>query len=93
MEDGNLVKQIADNLQNKYNDCLIFIMSVVENKIVFVAKANADLTKKGIMCGKLVKEAAMLCGGNGGGRPDFAQAGGKDVSKANEVYPLIRGLL
>ena len=93
LEDGGLVKQIADNLQNKYPQCLIFVMSVSESKIVFIAKANAELNKKGIMCGKLVKEAAMLCGGNGGGRPDFAQAGGKDVSKADEVYSLIEGLL
>ena len=93
LEDGGLVKQIADNLQNKYPQCLIFVMSVSESKIVFIAKANTELNKKGIMCGKLVKEAAMLCGGNGGGRPDFAQAGGKDVSKADEVYSLIEGLL
>ena len=45
------------------------------------------------MCGNLVKQAAILCGGNGGGRPDFAQAGGKDPSKASEVKTLIKGLL
>ena len=45
------------------------------------------------MCGNLVRQAAMLCGGNGGGRPDFAQAGGKDISKQDEVLPLIKGLL
>ena len=68
-------------------------MSVTDSKVVFVAKANQEINKKGIMCGKLVKEAAMLCGGNGGGSPDFAQAGGKDSSKADEVYPLIKGML
>ena len=93
LEDGGLVKQIADNLQNKYQECLIFVMSVTEGKVLFVAKANKELNSKGIMCGNLVKQAAMLCGGNGGGRPDFAQAGGKDSSKANEVYALIEGLL
>ena len=93
LEDGGLVKQIADNLQNKYQDCLIFVMSVTDSKVLFVAKANKELNNKGIMCGNLVRQAAMLCGGNGGGRPDFAQAGGKDPSKANEVLPLIEGLL
>ena len=68
-------------------------MSVTDNKLLFVAKANQEINKKGILCGALVKQAAMLCGGNGGGRPDFAQAGGKDASKANEVLPLIKGLL
>ena len=93
LEDGGLVKQIADNLQNKYQECLIFVMSVTDSKVLFVAKANKELNSKGIMCGNLVKQAAMLCGGNGGGRPDFAQAGGKDPSKACEVLQLIEGLL
>ena len=93
LEDAGLVKQISDNLQNKYQDCLIFVMSVTDNKVLFVAKANKDLNSKGIMCGNLVKQAAILCGGNGGGRPDFAQAGGKDPSKASEVEALIKGLL
>ena len=93
LEDAGLVKQIADNLQNKYPNCLIFVMSVCDNKVVFVAKANKDINSKGIMCGNLVKQAAILCGGNGGGRPDFAQAGGKDPSKADEVFSLIEGLL
>ena len=64
-----------------------------DSKVLFVAKANKELNSKGIMCGNLVKQAAILCGGNGGGRPDFAQAGGKDSSKANEVEALIKGLL
>lgn len=93
LDDAGLVKQISDNLQNKYQDCLIFVMSVTDNKVLFVAKANKDLNSKGIMCGNLVKQAAILCGGNGGGRPDFAQAGGKDPSKASEVEALIKGLL
>ena len=93
LDDGGIVKQIADNLQNKYPDCLIFIMSVATDKLLFVAKANKEINNKGIMCGNLVKQAALLCGGNGGGRPDFAQAGGKDVSKAAEVFTLAEGLI
>ncbi len=90
LDDGALVKQIADNLQNKYNDCLIFVMSVSNDKVLFVAKANDEINKKGIMCGNLVKKASMLCGGNGGGRPDFAQAGGKDITKVDEVFKLVK---
>ena len=93
LEDAGLVKQIADNLQNKYPNCLIFVMSVCDSKVVFVAKANKEINSKGIMCGNLVKQAAILCGGNGGGRPDFAQAGGKDPSKADGVFGLFEGLL
>ncbi|MCI5745237.1 MAG: alanine--tRNA ligase [Erysipelotrichaceae bacterium] len=93
IDDGSQVKQIADNLQNEHPDCLIFVMSVSNEKVLFVAKANKAINDKGILCGNLVKKAAMLCGGNGGGRNDFAQAGGKDVLKACEVKALIEGLL
>lgn len=92
-DDATLVKQVADNLQNKYPDCLIFVMSVSTDKLLFVAKANQTLNKLGIMCGNLVKQAAIHCGGNGGGRPDFAQAGGKDVSKADDIERLIEELV
>ena len=92
-QDGALVKQIADTLQDKYNDCIIFVMSTSNDKIMFIAKCNNNHIKNGINCGRLVKEAAILCGGNGGGRPDFAQAGGKDISKAPLVFDHIRGLL
>ncbi|MNO06704.1 Alanine--tRNA ligase [compost metagenome] len=44
-----------------------------------------DLVKKGFHAGKLVKEVAAVCGGGGGGRPDMAQAGGKDASKLSEA--------
>lgn len=86
-------KNIADNLQTKYPDCFIFVMSVLSDKLVLIAKANAEQNSRGIACGKIVKEAALHCGGNGGGRPDFAQAGGKDITKADTVFDIVRGLL
>ena len=46
--------------------------------------------RKGVHAGKLVKQAAMLCDGNGGGKPDMAQAGGKDISKLNEAFEAIK---
>ena len=50
----------------------------------FVAGVTKDLTSK-IKAGDLVKEVAKVAGGGGGGRPDFAQAGGKDASKVDEA--------
>ena len=57
--------------------------------IIFIAKNKG--TK--FSCGQLVKEAAIVTGGNGGGRPDFAQAGGKDVSKLEEALSKIEGII
>ena len=48
-----------------------------------------DLVKKGIHSGNLIKAVAQMLGGNGGGRPDVAQAGGKDVSKVDEAIKFV----
>ncbi len=91
--DVNLVKTIADNLVDLYKDVLVFIINVVDDKIFFVAKTTQNYVSSGVHCGKFVKEAAILCNGNGGGRPDMAQAGAKDISKVNEVIEKVKGLL
>jgi alanyl-tRNA synthetase len=61
---------------------------VQEDKVNLVAAVTPDLVAKGLHAGKLVKEAAARCGGGGGGRPDMAQAGGKDPSKLGEALEL-----
>ena len=58
---------------------------VAENKINILAMATKDAVAKGIHAGQIVKEVAKTCGGGGGGRPDMAQAGGKDASKLDEA--------
>ncbi|MFA5381310.1 MAG: alanine--tRNA ligase [Candidatus Izemoplasmatales bacterium] len=84
--DSSTAKQLADNLYVRTNQGLIFIATVKDEKVTFTAKCG-DAT---INCGKLVKEAAQMCGGNGGGRPDFAQAGGKDLSKVNDALAMVK---
>ena len=70
--------------------CVIFFADVMNNeKIIFVAKSKENAAN----CGMLVKNAAIITGGNGGGRPDFAQAGGKDVSKLDEALQTIKGMI
>ena len=59
---------------------------VKEDKIIFIAKSKNNNNR----AGDLVKLAAQLTGGNGGGRPDFAQAGGKDVSKLDEALKEVK---
>ena len=61
-----------------------------QSKALFVAYCGPTLIKAGLKAGDLVKEAALLTQGNGGGRPDFAQAGGKDVSKLSDAIEIIR---
>jgi alanyl-tRNA synthetase len=58
-------------------------------KIIFVAKAKENAAN----CGMLVKNAAIITGGNGGGRPDIAQAGGKDITKLDEIAKSVREMV
>lgn len=56
-----------------------------EDKVSFVCKASKDVVAKGVHAGNIVKAAAQIAGGNGGGRPDMAQAGGKEPEKLLEA--------
>ena len=89
VEDVNndVLKDIIDKISAELDKCVIFFADVINNeKIIFVAKAKNSATN----CGMLVKNAAIITGGNGGGRPDFAQAGGKDASKLDEALLFVK---
>jgi alanyl-tRNA synthetase len=59
--------------------------SVVGDKVQFVAAVSKDLQARKLHAGQLVKRVAAVAGGGGGGRPDLAQAGGKNPAKAREA--------
>ena len=85
--DLNTLKDVVDKIANDFDKCVIFFANVVEDKIIFIAKAKGV----NVHCGNLVKEAAIATGGNGGGRPDFAQAGGKDITLVNNALEIVKG--
>ena len=65
---------------------VVLVGSVIgEDKVSFVCKASKDVVAKGVHAGNIVKAAAQMAGGNGGGRPDMAQAGGKEPEKLLEA--------
>ncbi len=84
---NDVLKDIIDKVSAELGKSVIFFADVMDNgKIIFVAKAKENAAN----CGMLVKNAAIITGGNGGGRPDFAQAGGKDVSKVDEALIAVK---
>ena len=85
------LRQMVDSLKDKLGSCVVVLASG-EDKAVFAVGVTKDLIGK-VKAGNLVKEAAQIAGGNGGGRSDFAQAGGKDASKIEEAVAKVRETL
>ncbi|MFX3624511.1 MAG: alanine--tRNA ligase [Ectobacillus sp.] len=82
--DMNSLRTMADDLKNKLGSAVILLAAVNGDKVNLLAGVTKDLTSK-FHAGNLVKGAAAICGGGGGGRPDMAQAGGKDPNKVDEA--------
>jgi len=92
-KDANALREVADKIKDKNNSCIILLASELNDKVLFVSYVTKDLIQKGFHAGNLVKEAASIAGGGGGGRPDFAQAGGKDQSKINEAIDAVKKII
>lgn len=82
--DMNGLRSIVDDLKNKLQSGVVILGAENGGKVNIVAGVTKDLVSKGYHAGNLVKEVAVRCGGGGGGRPDMAQAGGKDPEKLQE---------
>lgn len=79
--DNGDIKAMIDDFKNKFIKAVILLIQVKDEKITLAAGVKDAPLK----AGALVKEAAQILGGNGGGRDDFATAGGKDLSKIDEA--------
>ncbi|MFC1517101.1 alanine--tRNA ligase [Candidatus Margulisiibacteriota bacterium] len=91
--DSNMLKTATYTLSDKLRSGIVFLAANNNGKLIFSAKVTDDLVKKGYNAGNLVKEAAKVTGGGGGGRPEAAQAGGKDASKLPEAIEKIKELI
>jgi alanyl-tRNA synthetase len=80
------LRNMGDVLTAKLGSGIVLLGSTIgSDKVIFLCMVTSDLVKKGVHAGNIVREAAMVAGGNGGGRPDMAQAGGKIPEKAGEA--------
>lgn len=79
------LRTLADELKAKLPDAVLVLGAPSEDKVNFVVVVPKEEVARGLHAGKLVKEVAAVCGGGGGGRPDMAQAGGKDAGKLDEA--------
>ena len=92
--DPESLKTAAEQLQQKLQAGAVFLGSAPEpGKVSLVAAFSPEVVKTGLQAGKFVGAIAKICGGGGGGRPNLAQAGGRDDSKLNEALEAARDQL
>jgi alanyl-tRNA synthetase len=89
----DILRQMTDSFRARYADGAVVLGSVVAGKPVFVASVSDELIAKGLHAGEIVKAGAQVVGGGGGGRPNMAQAGGKDPEKLAEALDQVRSLI
>ncbi|MGA8011579.1 MAG: alanine--tRNA ligase [Candidatus Acidiferrales bacterium] len=90
------LRQMVDSLREKLGSGVVVLASAEDGKVALIAAVTKDLTQK-LHAGKIVQELAKQVGGSGGGKPDLAEAGGKDTSAIESalrsIYPLLDRLL
>ena len=90
--DMNSLRDMSDLFRDKLGSGVVVLGAKSDGGVNLIVAATKDLTKRGIHAGNMIKEIAKVTGGGGGGRPDMAQAGGKDYSKLGEALALAESL-
>jgi alanyl-tRNA synthetase len=90
--DKEALRQLVDSLRQKIGSGVVALGSGEDGKVALIIGVTKDLTAK-VNAGKLIREVAKLVGGSGGGRPDLAEAGGKDTSALKSALGTIPGLV
>ncbi|AFY93562.1 alanine--tRNA ligase [Chamaesiphon minutus] len=92
--DANSLQTAAERLLNKLGEGAIVLASIPEpDKVSLVAAFSKGVNAKGLQAGKFIGNIAKICGGGGGGRPNLAQAGGRDASKVKEALAVAKAEL
>jgi len=94
--DRETMRQLVDSLRQKLGSGVVVLGTILDGKVSLLAGVTKDLNPK-LHAGKIIQATAKEVGGTGGGRPDLAEAGGKDTSALktalDHVYPMIDQLL
>jgi alanyl-tRNA synthetase len=88
-----VLREMADFLRDKLQSGIIVLGAVSGDRPVFIAAVTPDLVAKGYNAGDIVKQVSKVAGGGGGGKANFAQAGGRDKNKLDEALRLVKSLI
>ena len=92
--DAEGLREVGDLVRGRMRSGVVVLGANLDGKAGFVAMVSPDLVSRGVHAGKIIREVAVAAGGGGGGRPEMAQAGGKDPQRIREaltrVLPLVK---
>ena len=89
---GDMLRKMCEGIGDKVSDAVAVLAGVSDGKLTFCCTCTKEAVKKGLKAGNIVREVAKIAGGNGGGKPDMAMAGGKDITKADEALYAVKGI-
>ncbi len=95
LDDINMdtMRQMGDTIKEREPNMVAVLSSVIGGKINFLCVCGADAVKLGAHAGKIIKAVASICGGGGGGRPDSATAGGKNMEKLEDALEAVNNII
>ena len=86
-------RNLCDTFKSKFADGVVVFAAVSGDKLNFVSAAGAEAVKAGAHAGNILKDISAICGGKGGGRPDSAMSGGRDLDKIDEALARVEEIL
>ncbi|HEU0114312.1 MAG TPA: DHHA1 domain-containing protein, partial [Thermomicrobiales bacterium] len=87
------MRQLGDRLRDQLGSGVVLLGTVIDGRPSLLSMVTPDLVERGVRAGDLVRQAAALIDGRGGGRPDLAEAGGKDASRLDEALAAAPGFV
>jgi len=87
------LRNMGDTFRNKLQSGVVVLGASIEDNASFIVMATKDVIDRGVHAGNIIREVAKIAGGGGGGRPDMAQAGGKDPSKIEDALKVAQDII
>lgn len=91
--DTAALRELGDQMRDKIGEGVVVLVSASDEKVSILVTATATAVARGAHAGNIARQIAEICGGRGGGRPDSAMAGGKDVAKADDGVAAAAGIV
>ena len=92
VDSADALMPMVDRLRQRLGSVFVTLAAEIDGRPMFIAASTDDLVERGLRADEVVRAAAQLTGGGGGGRPQLAQAGGRDASKLDEALEAARAV-